>query len=235
MENRAQGLLKRASHVGEPGAGLAAVVELRRELEALEVAQVRHAAAAGWSWREIAAALGVSKQAAHKKHGVPRAQPRRPIGEDGQRLVITGQARQVVEHAREEAAAAGDPIVETQHLLLGVLRSGDGPASTALGRAGVELEAARRETRHVRRRADFETGDQGLPRRRLPVSPLARESFEQSLREAVGRRDAHLGVEHVLLALLCERDGAASEALGRLGVALGRLHHLLEKAIVEGA
>jgi ATP-dependent Clp protease ATP-binding subunit ClpA len=117
-----------------------------------------------------------------------------------------------------------------------VLRSGDGPATAALRRAGVDLEAARRETRRSRRADDdSETGDHSLPNRRLPVSEPARKSFEQSLREAVGRDDRHLGVEHVLLALLCEREGAAVQALGRLGVAVGRLHRLLERTIADGA
>jgi len=48
--------------------GLEAVVALRRTLEALEAAQVENAFVAGWSWARIAAVLGVSKQAVHKKH-----------------------------------------------------------------------------------------------------------------------------------------------------------------------
>jgi hypothetical protein len=48
--------------------GLRAVVALRRLLETLELLQVRNARRQGWSWQEIADALGVSKQAVHKKH-----------------------------------------------------------------------------------------------------------------------------------------------------------------------
>lgn len=51
-----------------PREGLEAVVALRRTLEALEVAQVENAFLAGWSWASIAEALGVSRQAVHKKH-----------------------------------------------------------------------------------------------------------------------------------------------------------------------
>jgi len=51
-----------------PREGLEAVVALRRMLEALEAAQVENAFVAGWSWTRIAEALGVSKQAVHKKH-----------------------------------------------------------------------------------------------------------------------------------------------------------------------
>jgi DNA-directed RNA polymerase specialized sigma24 family protein len=52
----------------DPREGLEAVVALRRMLEALEAAQVENAFIAGWSWARIAEALGVSKQAVHKKH-----------------------------------------------------------------------------------------------------------------------------------------------------------------------
>lgn len=51
-----------------PAEGLAAVVALRRLAEQLEAAQVEHAMRAGWSWPEVAEALGVTRQAVHKKH-----------------------------------------------------------------------------------------------------------------------------------------------------------------------
>jgi DNA-directed RNA polymerase specialized sigma24 family protein len=53
----------------DPRVGLRAVAALRKLLERLEAVQVRNARAKGWSWQEIAAELGVSRQAVHKKHG----------------------------------------------------------------------------------------------------------------------------------------------------------------------
>jgi DNA-directed RNA polymerase specialized sigma24 family protein len=53
----------------DPRVGLRAVAALRTLLERLESVQVRSARVAGWSWQEIAAELGVSRQAVHKKHG----------------------------------------------------------------------------------------------------------------------------------------------------------------------
>jgi DNA-directed RNA polymerase specialized sigma24 family protein len=52
----------------DPAVGLRAVVALHRLADALETLQVDNARAKGWSWQEIADALGVSKQAVHKKH-----------------------------------------------------------------------------------------------------------------------------------------------------------------------
>ena len=52
----------------DPAVGLRAVAALRRLAEQLEDLQVENARRLGWSWSDIAAGLGVSKQAAHKKH-----------------------------------------------------------------------------------------------------------------------------------------------------------------------
>jgi predicted ArsR family transcriptional regulator len=52
----------------DPGAGLAAVVALRRLADRLEDSQVEQAMRAGWSWSDVAEVLGVTRQAVHKKH-----------------------------------------------------------------------------------------------------------------------------------------------------------------------
>jgi hypothetical protein len=66
-----------ATASGDPAVGLAAVASLRRLLESLEALQVGNAREQGWSWQQIADALGVSKQAVHKKHGDRRLMRRR--------------------------------------------------------------------------------------------------------------------------------------------------------------
>ena len=66
--------LASAASSTDPEVGLRAVLALRRLLESLEVLQVDNARRQGWSWQEIADALGVSRQAVHKKHaGRPQA------------------------------------------------------------------------------------------------------------------------------------------------------------------
>jgi len=57
-----------AASSSDPQVGLRAVVALHRLADALEALQVDNARAKGWSWQQIAEALGVSKQAVHKKH-----------------------------------------------------------------------------------------------------------------------------------------------------------------------
>ena len=60
--------LATAAAAPDPSTGLRAVAALRKLLEQLESAQVTSARTQGWSWQEIAAVLGVSRQAVHKKH-----------------------------------------------------------------------------------------------------------------------------------------------------------------------
>jgi hypothetical protein len=64
---------------GDPAVGLAAVASLRSLLDTLERLQVAGAREQGWQWERIAAALGVSKQAVHKKYGDGRRMARRRL------------------------------------------------------------------------------------------------------------------------------------------------------------
>jgi hypothetical protein len=66
--------LAAATSSRDPEVGLRAVAALRGLLEVLEALQVDNARANGWSWRDIASRLGVSKQAVHQRHG-PRSRP----------------------------------------------------------------------------------------------------------------------------------------------------------------
>jgi hypothetical protein len=64
----------------DPEVGLRGVASLRALLEGVEELQVRRARKLGWSWRQIASLLGVSKQAVHQKYGKGEHKPRRRFG-----------------------------------------------------------------------------------------------------------------------------------------------------------
>lgn len=70
--------LTAAASSPDPAVGLRAVRALRDLAERLETVQVRHARDLGWTWQEIAAHLGVTRQAVHKKFGREDRQLRRP-------------------------------------------------------------------------------------------------------------------------------------------------------------
>jgi hypothetical protein len=213
-----QQLARAASRLGDPAAGLTAVRELRRRLDTLEAAHVDQAVEAGWSWRQVAEALGVTKQAAHARHA--RRSARAHNG-----LVVAGRARQAVVRAKAEAARLGAPRVETDHLLLGLLLDDRGPVREALDECGISADAVRR-----RAVAAEGTGGSGRPSRPV-VSPSTREVLEQSMREAVARGDARLDVEHLLLAVLHEPGGRGQRAVAAAGKSPRAVERRLSRAL----
>jgi ATP-dependent Clp protease ATP-binding subunit ClpA len=231
----------------DPGDGLRAVTTLRRELARLEADHVRAAVRAGWSWSEVGRELGITRQAAFKRH---RRATAPPAAAPDRKVVVTGEARQAVRLAREEASGLDEAAVGTEHLLLGVLRVGEGPAVDALRESGVSLASARQvvaptlEVPIHEARAAAERGVVAGPGPRSDpsggegrddtpaISPLARSVLEQSLEEALERHEGYLNVEHVLLALLRDETGGAARTLERLGVPVQAVRTRLE-AILE--
>src|SRR5947209_11484851 len=119
-------LARETVQIVDPQTALRALTALRRELDATEPEIVRQALHGGSSWSQIALALGITKQAAHRKY--------RHLFEladgDGidQRLRVTEEARRAIQFAREEAKRLDQPAVATEHILLGILRC-DGSAA----------------------------------------------------------------------------------------------------------
>ena len=201
---------------------------LRGRIEELEAALVENALRDGWSWSRIARALGVTKQAAHKKHA---ARVRANRSERATELVtVTGHARQAVYLARQEARALGHGCVETGHLLLGLLRQRESPAAGALSSLGITVAGLRGEVKTGLAERELARAGRGG---RLPIGPRARAALEQSLREALLLRDSHLGVEHLLLALLRDERASATYALEALGVSAEAVEERLRRALVK--
>jgi len=217
-------LARRAAAAPEPAEGLRAIGELRRRLDELEAERVDAALKAGCSWRTIADAIGVSRQAAHRKHAARVAAATKQASVAGQRLVIVGPARVAVVLARQEAAIAQSGRVGTEHLLTGLVRERDGIAAEALLKLGLTLDKVRHgaQASADMSRGEPETEDLTppgwTPPSRLPFSRRGRQALEQSLREAVRLGDGELGVEHLLLALLRDGGSRAVQCLERLRV-----------------
>jgi hypothetical protein len=216
MEGTAIELATEATRFGSPDEGLTAITELRRRLDDLEAWHVDNAIRAGRSWSQIAECLGVTKQAAHKKHASRAKTTGRSAFATTARergVVVTAQARRVVQHGARQARALGHSRVGTGHLLLGLLQE-ESPASSTLTKLGVTLEAL---SRAIGRPDPVEQPPDG----RLPISPQARAALERSLLEALSRGERHLGVEHLLLALVRDSRGDAARTLARFGVTSG--------------
>ena len=208
-------LARRARRARNPKAGLHALSALRKRLDQLEVLQVSMALEAGLSWTRIARALGISRQAAHKRHSrlVARA--------DGhpRRMLVTAEARRAVQLARQEARAAGSDLVGTEHLLLGILRCERSHATWALRAMGARLDDVRAVAEPAPECGRAERVSRE-PRDRAwrGLTSHARGVLERSLEEALNRGEGYIGVEHLLLAVLRDSRGGAVRALRRVDV-----------------
>jgi hypothetical protein len=204
-------LARRAADGSNPEAALRAVTLLRGELDALEREHVTCWRVSGASWAQVADALCVTRQAAQKRHrgARPSASGTAPI----QSVLVTATARLAVRLARHEAERMRSDVVGTEHLLLGILRSGENRAAEVLGELGLSLAAARTAAQPT-----LVDGRPPQPRGREGLSTYARSVLEQSLREAMARGEGFIGVEHLLLALLREDSGGAARTLTELGV-----------------
>lgn len=203
-------LADEAAATSDPEAALEKLRELREELAAYERSRVTEALRAGSSFGAIAKALGISRQAAHRRY--------RTLGSAGRRAVpLSSHARHAVHLAREEAAAAGARGVASEHLLLGVLRSG-GRACRALEADGVTAEAAR---------ACLRAGGEAAHPLRREQDGAGRTVLAEAAEIARAREASFVEAEHIVLAALNGRDGGALRAITALGVAPAGLRQRL--------
>jgi ATP-dependent Clp protease ATP-binding subunit ClpA len=120
---------------------------------------------------------------------------------------FTDRARTVVVLAQEQARSLSHNYIGTEHLLLGLLAEGNGVAAKVLEQAGISLEAARADViRIVGSTIDAPTGS-------LPFTPRAKTVLEASLRESLRFGHDHIGTEHILLGIVDEGAGLASQIL----------------------
>ena len=142
---------------------------------------------------------------------------------------FTDRARRIVVLAQEESRALDHNYIGTEHILLGLLRVGEGPAHAALAAEGVELDAARAKVlEHVGR-------GEGPPGHHIPFTPRAKKVLELSLREALQLADNFIGTEHILLGLLREGEGLACQIMVELGADLPAVRARLMTVIGRSA
>jgi ATP-dependent Clp protease ATP-binding subunit ClpA len=214
----------------DPGGRLEALCELRRELDAIESELAAEAVRTGMSWREIGEAIGVSKQAAHRRHrdSVARLVKDADAPEPAQGSVnVSVAARRAVRVARQEAARLGGNEVGTEHLLLGMLQCGDEQTVSLLRRLGVTLEATRdavqptTELTLAAARRAYATSEQAGAA--TLVSPVARRILERALTHAAARDSSELTALDLLRSVVMHDDSGAARTLARLGVDAGRI------------
>jgi ATP-dependent Clp protease ATP-binding subunit ClpC len=128
---------------------------------------------------------------------------------------FTDRVRKVLAMAREEAIRLQHDYVGTEHILLGLIREGEGVAAAVLMNLNVDLEQI-----HERIEESVRKGKATIALGELPYTSRAKKVLEYAMAEARELNHSYVGTEHLLLGLLREEKGIAAQVLNSLGVAL---------------
>jgi len=128
---------------------------------------------------------------------------------------FTDRVRKVLAMAREEAIRLQHDYVGTEHVLLGLIREGEGVAAAVLSNMNVDLDAV-----HEGVEESVRPGKATIALGELPYTSRAKKVLEYSMAEARELNHSYVGTEHLLLGLLREEKGIAAQVLNSLGVTL---------------
>ena len=133
---------------------------------------------------------------------------------------FTERARKVIILAKEEARRFNHDYIGTEHILLGLIREGEGVAAAVLQKLGVSLENIRLEVEKL-----VQPGPTTQIIGDIPFTPRAKKALELAAEEARSLGHNYIGTEHLLLGLIREGEGVASQVLLNLGLDLNRVRN----------
>ena len=131
---------------------------------------------------------------------------------------FTERARKVIILAKEEARRFNHDYIGTEHILLGLIREGEGVAASVLEKMGLSLENIRLEIEKL-----VQPGPATQIIGDIPFTPRAKKALELAAEEARSLGHNYIGTEHILLGLIREGEGIASQVLLNLGLDLNRV------------
>jgi hypothetical protein len=187
------------------------------QLEATSDALVGHfvdrCRRSGRSWSQISAALGVSKQAVHKRFSGPIADRLMESKQLPTFERFTARARGVIVATDAAARAQGRAHVEAEHLLLGLYAEPEGLAAKAL--TAMDITRAQVEAAVGTQVPDGAAVP--APEARVPYSAAAKAVLRDAVVEAIELGHNYIGTEHILLGLLRDPDAPGAGLLAELG------------------
>jgi ATP-dependent Clp protease ATP-binding subunit ClpC len=133
---------------------------------------------------------------------------------------FTERARKVIILAKEEARRFNHDYIGTEHILLGLVREGEGVAASVLQKMGVSLEKIRLEIEKL-----VQPGPTTQIIGDIPFTPRAKKALELAAEEARALGHNYIGTEHLLLGFIREGEGMASQVLLNLGLDLNTLRN----------
>jgi ATP-dependent Clp protease ATP-binding subunit ClpC len=128
---------------------------------------------------------------------------------------FTERAQKVLALAQEEAVRLGHNNIGTEHILLGLVREGEGIAAKALNALGLGSEKIQEEVENLIGRGQEVS-------QTIHYTPRAKKVIELSMDEARKLGHSYVGTEHILLGLIREGEGVAARVLNNLGVSLNK-------------
>ena len=128
------------------------------------------------------------------------------------------RAKRVLALAQDEAIRLHHDYLGVEHLALGLIREGEGVAASALKRLGIDLPKFR-----VSVESAVGRGDESTTPTEITLTPRMKRVIEMALDEAKKRGDAHVGTEHLLIAMAREGESVGAGALRSLGVAMDQV------------
>lgn len=137
---------------------------------------------------------------------------------------FTERAQKVLALSQEEAVRLGHNNIGTEHILLGLVREGDGIAAKALQLLGAEVPKIQEEVEKL-----IGVGKQ--PMKTIHYTPRAKKVVELSQDEARKLGHSYVGTEHILLGLIREGEGVAARVLNNLGVSLNKARQQVLKLL----
>ena len=138
------------------------------------------------------------------------------------------KAKRVLALAQDEAEKAHHSYIGTEHVLLGLLREGDGLAASILANLGVEIDKVRSEIQ-----ATLGRNERVIVQQTIPTSRV-KKVIEIAFEEAKLMSDTHVGTEHLLLGLQIEGEGIAARVLEDLGATLEKVRAQIGELRREG-
>ncbi|MFZ5651283.1 MAG: ATP-dependent Clp protease ATP-binding subunit [Bacillota bacterium] len=140
---------------------------------------------------------------------------------------FTERAQRVLLLAQEEAMRLGHPYVGTEHILLGLIREGQGVAAKVLATLGVEADS-------VRSMVEQSVGrGQGGLSGEITLTPRGKRVLELSVDEARRMGHNYVGTEHLLLGVIREGEGLAAQVMRGLGTDLGKVRQSVMQMLGE--
>ena len=139
---------------------------------------------------------------------------------------FTERVRKVLSMARQEAIRLQHDYVGTEHILLGLIREGEGVAAHVLGNLNVDLDQV-----HERVDESVRRGKATIALGELPYTNPAKHVLEFAMAEARELSHSYVGTEHLLLGLLRESKGIAAQVLNSLGVTIDEARTETQKVL----